>query len=182
MPDPSLIQRILQGERDLYLHLVRQHELMLRAYIASQLYNLQDVDDLAQETFIAAFKDLAAFRPETDFGAWLRGIARNRLLTHFRTLKRRDSALDRFREEVSRITDRQLERTFASDTQEPHARLLHCIARLPEKLRRIVHAGLEGLKPSSLAEELHTTVAAVYQLHYRANQHLRECLKKDLSA
>ena len=58
--------------------------------------------------------------------------------------------------------------------------MLRCINRLPEKLRRVVRAGLEGDKPSALAEELVTTVGAVYNLHYRANQLLRTCVQKEL--
>ena len=176
-----LVQRILRGERDLFLHLVQEHERMLRSFLASQLYNLTEVDDLAQETFVAAFRDLAAFRSDNDFGSWLRGIARNRLLTHFRAVQRRDSAVRRFQEEVSRIVAEDLEDVVRhrTDTEDQMARLLGCVSRLPEKLRRIVHAGLEGLKAGVLAEELGTTVPAVYQLHYRANRLLRACLEKE---
>jgi RNA polymerase sigma-70 factor (ECF subfamily) len=58
--------------------------------------------------------------------------------------------------------------------------LLQCIGMLPEKLRRVVRAGLDGGKPAELARELTTTVAAVYRLHSRANQLLRECMRKEL--
>jgi len=178
----SLLDRVLRGERDLFLHVVRRHELMLRSYLASQLYDLSEVDDLAQETFIAAFKDLKSFRGGEDFGAWLRGIARNRLLTHFRSLQRRESAVRRFQDEVTRIAGEELEHAARRDNADYLSRLLHCISRLPEKLRRVVHAGLEGLKPAALADELRTTVPAIYQLHYRANQLLRECVTKGIAS
>lgn len=177
----ALLDRILRGERDLFLHVVRRHELMLRSYLASQLYDLSEVDDLAQETFIAAFKDLRSFRQGEDFGAWLRGIARHRLLTHFRSLQRRESATRRFQAEVTRVAREDLENAARQHQGDHLARLLHCISKLPDKLRRVVHAGLEGLKPSSLAGELGTTVPAIYQLHYRANQLLRECMSKELT-
>ena len=57
-------------------------------------------------------------------------------------------------------------------------RLLRCIAELPERLRRVVRAGLDGDKPAEVAQALSTTVGAVYNLHYRANQLLRACLEK----
>jgi RNA polymerase sigma-70 factor (ECF subfamily) len=59
--------------------------------------------------------------------------------------------------------------------------LLQCVARLPERMRRVVRAGLEGDKPAALAEELATSVTAIYNLHHRANKLLRECLLKELS-
>ena len=175
----SLLDRIERGETDLYLHVVRRYELMLRGYLAGQLYNLAEADDLAQEVFISAWRDLARFRRGEDFGAWLRGIARNRLLTHFRSQQRRANTVERFQAEVVRIAEQELEAVALSQESDRFERLLHCISRLPEKLRRVVHAGLDGVRPAMLAEELQTTVPAIYQLHYRANQLLRECMTKE---
>ena len=174
----TLLNRIARGETDLYLQVVRRYELMLRSYLAGQLYNIAEADDLAQEVFITAWRDLGNFRREGDFGAWLRGIARNRLLTHFRSQQRRASAAERFQAEVARLARQELETAANQDEDGRLERLLHCISRLPEKLRRVVHAGLEGARPAALAEDLQTTVPAVYQLHYRANQLLRDCMNK----
>ena len=175
----TLLDRIERGETDLYLQVVRRYELMLRGYLAGQLYNLAETDDLAQEVFVTAWRDLASFKRGGDFSAWLRGIARNRLLTHFRSQQRRASAVERFQAEVVRIADQQLEAAAHHDEAGRVERLLHCISRLPEKLRRVVHAGLDGARPARLAEELQTTVPAIYQLHYRANQMLRDCMNKE---
>ena len=175
----TLLDRIGRGETDLYLQVVRRFELMLRGYLAGQLYNLAEADDLAQEVFIAAWRDLAGFRRGEDFGAWLRGIARNRLLAHFRSQQRRANAVERFQAEVARIAEQELDAAVRNDESGRFDRLLHCISRLPEKLRRVVHAGLDGARPAALAEELQTTVPAIYQLHYRANQLLRECMTKE---
>ncbi len=184
LPDETdlthLLERIRRGETDLYLHVVRRHELMLRSYLAAHLYSLSEVDDLAQAVFIAAWNDLANFRTDQDFGAWLRGIARNRLLTHFRTQQRRANATERFQAEVAELAGSDMEMHFKHDGSDRIQRLLHCISELPEKLRRVVHAGLEGARPAALAQELETTVPAIYQLHYRANQLLRECMRKDV--
>jgi RNA polymerase sigma-70 factor, ECF subfamily len=175
----SLLDRIGRGETDLYLQVVRRYELMLRGYLAGQLYNLAEADDLAQEVFIAAWRDLAGFRRGEDFGAWLRGIARHRLLTHFRTQQRRANAVERFQAEVFRLAEQELDAAARNDESGRIDRLLHCISRLPEKLRRVVHAGLDGARPAALAEELQTTLPAIYQLHYRANQLLRDCMTKE---
>lgn len=173
----ALLDRIARGETDLYLHVVRRYELPLRSYLAGQLYDIAEADDLAQEVFIAAWRDLASFRRDEDFGAWLRGIARHRLLAHFRARQRRATAVERFQEDVVRIAHRELESGGHEDESSHVERLLHCISRLPEKLRRVVRAGLDGTRPAALAVELRTTAAAIYQLHYRANQLLRVCMQ-----
>ena len=175
----TLLNRIERGETDLYLQVVRRFELMLRSYLAGQLYNISEADDLAQEVFITAWRDLSSFRRDGDFGAWLRGIARNRLLTYFRSQQRRAGAAERFQAEVVRITEQELESAALHDECGRLERLLHCISRLPENLRRVVHAGLEGARPAALAEDLQTTVPAISQLHYRADQLLRDCMNKE---
>src|ERR1700722_1412384 len=96
----AAVAETLRGNRDAFRLIVRAYSLQLRSYVASQVHHLDDVDDLAQEVFLAALKSLPTFRRGDDFGAWLRGIARNKLLVYFRTQARRSQALQRFRDEV----------------------------------------------------------------------------------
>lgn len=176
----AALDQVGRGNRDAFRLVVRAYGLPLRGYIASQVHHPGDVDDLAQEVFLAAYRQLATFRRGDDFGAWLRGIARHKLQDHFRSNGRRDRAVDRFRVEVAQAVAADLDRAAADDTSESIEALLRCIARLPEKLRRVVRAGLNGHKPADLADELVTTVGAVYDLHYRANRRLRDCIRKEL--
>jgi RNA polymerase sigma-70 factor (ECF subfamily) len=185
MLDPTelqvLIDQVLNGKREAFQRIVREFSLPLRSYLAAQVYHLDDVDDLAQDVLIAAYRSLSTFRRGDDFGAWLRGIARNKLYGHLRSKARRERTLARLREEVARAVESDLERAASEDDRGTIEILLHCISRLPEKMRRVVRAGLDGDKPSVLAEELVTSVGAIYNLHYRANKRLRECLRKELS-
>lgn len=185
VPEPGqtagILAEIAAGNRDAFRLLVRAYSLPLRSYLASQTHNLDDVDDLAQEVFLAAYRNLATFRTGDDFGAWLRGIARNKLLEHWRHRARRNRALAAFQQQVAQVLADDLDRASAADRPEDIEALLRCIAKLPEKLRRVVRAGLDGDRPTALAESLATTVGAVYNLHYRANQLLRACLQQESS-
>lgn len=184
MTDPSQMDAVLdavaRGDSAAFMQVVQAHGLMLRSYIGAQVFNSGDAEDLAQETFIAAYRALHSFRRGDDMGAWLRGIARNKVLMYFRSSQRRSSAMDRFRAEVAEIVSGELESASAGDRHEHIEALLRCITKLPEKLRRVVHAGLDGMKIPALAEALQTSTGAVYQLHYRANQLLRECVQKEV--
>jgi RNA polymerase sigma-70 factor (ECF subfamily) len=174
----AILDEVARGRTEAFGDVVRRYALPLRSYLASQVIHLDDVDDLAQEVFLAALKNLDTFHRGDDFGAWLRGIARNKLLVYFRTLSRRHRALQRFRDEVTALIDGDLEEAAASERTEMIERLLRCIAELPERLRQVVRAGLDGDKPAQVAKALSTTVGVVYNLHCRANQLLRECLRK----
>lgn len=174
----AVIDEILRGEEDAFRKILRAYGLPLRSYIGAWVHHVDDIDDIAQDVFFVAYRSLADFRRGDDFGAWLRGIARNKVYHHFRNSSRRNRALERFREEVARVVESKLERAVSADHSGAIEMLLKCIARLPERLRRVVRAGLDGSKPADLADELVTTVGAVYRLHYRANQLLRDCMQK----
>lgn len=175
------LDEIARGNTDAFRTIVRAHGLSLRSYISSQVYDLDLVDDLAQEVFIAAYRSLDTFWRGEDIGRWLRGIARLKLQMHFRSSARRQNAMERFREEVAVITEADLEQAAAEHDAVDIEALLRCIGHLPDKMRRIVHAGLDGTKPTLLADSLATSVGAVYNLHYRANQLLRDCVRKELA-
>jgi RNA polymerase sigma-70 factor (ECF subfamily) len=176
----ALLDEVAQGRTESFGRIVRDYALPLRSYLASQVHHTDDVDDLAQEVFLAALESLPTYRRGDDFGAWLRGIARNKLLTYFRSTSRRTRAMQRFHESVVHVIEADLERASAADRSEVIERLLACIAQLPDRLRRVVRAGLNGTKPAELARELSTTVGVIYNLHYKANQLLRDCLRKGL--
>jgi RNA polymerase sigma-70 factor (ECF subfamily) len=176
----AILDEVACGRTEAFGAVVRHYALPLRSYLASHVIYLDDVDDLAQEVFLAALQNLDKFHRDDDFGAWLRGIARNKVLLYFRTASRRHRALQRFREEVTALIDADLEQAAASDRGEMIERLLHCIALLPERLRQVVRAGLDGDKPAQVAKALDTTVGVIYNLHSRANQLLRECLRKEV--
>jgi RNA polymerase sigma-70 factor (ECF subfamily) len=176
----AILDEVERGRTEAFGLIVRAYALPLRSYLASQVHHLDDVDDLTQEVFLASLGSLSTFRRGDDFGAWLRGIARNKLLVYFRSQSRRCRALQRFRDEVTTLIREDLDRATGSDRAETIERLLSCIAQLPERLRRVVRAGLDGDKPAEVAKALATTVGVVYNLHYRANQLLRECLQKEI--
>lgn len=178
----ATLDHVLQGQPDAFLTLVRAYGPMLRTYLGSQLFHMDDVDDLAQETFIAAYRSLNTFRRGDDFGAWLRGIARYKLLRFFEQTQRRASRLEDFRREAASLLQTELEEAAASSRTEQLQAMLGCIARLPERIRHVVRSLLDGAKAATLAAELKTSTGAIYQLQYRALGLLRECIQRELSS
>lgn len=174
------IRDVLAGDRDAFRVLVREHRLMIRAYLGSQLHRADEMDDLAQEVFLTAFRNLAQYQIGANFAAWLRGIAKNQLLMHFRSVGRRKARESKFREEVTQLIEHDLEQKYATQTQHAIEALLQCIGELPERMKHVVRAGLDGTKAAALATELTTSTGAIYNLHYRANNLLRECVKKEM--
>ena len=88
--EAELIQRILAGERELFHELVRPYERSVYFTAYSVLKNEHNSEDVAQEAFLKALRNLASFRAESKFGTWLIQIALNEArsrLRHERVLK-----------------------------------------------------------------------------------------------
>lgn len=175
------LDAVLRGNADAFLLIVRLYRPSLRSYLASQMYHLDDVDDVAQETFIAAYRSLANFRRDQDFGAWLRGISRNKLLRYFEKSGRHVQVMEKFRRDASALLAREVEAEAGRTDADQLQAMLGCIHKLPERMRQVVRGWLDGGRSSALAESMQTTVGAVYQLQYRALKLLRECVEKEVA-
>jgi len=75
--DQALVARVqLDGDRRAFEHLVRRHQGMVRAQLRRLLHGDGiAADDLAQETFMQAWRNLDQFRGEARFSSWLYRIA-----------------------------------------------------------------------------------------------------------
>src|SRR3984957_16173923 len=81
--EAEVIAAILAGDTQLYHELIRPHERSVYRMALSYMKNEADAEDVAQEAFIKAFRNLSTFRGDAKFSTWLISItlneARNRL-------------------------------------------------------------------------------------------------------
>lgn len=91
--DAQLIARVLvQDDRHAFGELVRRHQSTVRACLRKLTAGDHGLaDDLAQETFLLAYRNLKSFRQEAKFSTWLYRIAYNAFLADAR--KRKESPL-----------------------------------------------------------------------------------------
>lgn len=84
--DAALVERVLrEDDARLFEILVRRHQGLVRAQLRHLLGNDPALaDDLAQETFVLAWRKLAQFRGESRFSTWLYRIAHSCFLQHMR--------------------------------------------------------------------------------------------------
>lgn len=172
-----IIAAILRGETDKFRLIVREYGLTVRGYLATRLHHQEEVEDLAQEVFLIVYDKLGSYEPG-NFGAWIIGIARNQLRNHWRTRARREDAMERFREELDRVVGPVIEAEAECFSPGEIERLLHCISLLPDRLRHIVRAGLDGARATALAAELGINANALYQARFRAHAALRKCMRQ----
>ncbi len=87
--DAELIARVLvQDDRHAFAELVRRHQSAVRATLRRLTAGDHALaDDLAQETFLLAYRNLKSFRQEARFSTWLYRIATNAFLADARKRK-----------------------------------------------------------------------------------------------
>ena len=86
IPDAQLIARCIVGDdRHAFTELVKRHQSAVRACLRKLTAgNHALADDLAQDTFVLAWRNLKSFRQEARFSTWLYRIATNCWLAHAR--------------------------------------------------------------------------------------------------
>lgn len=87
--DAELLQRIRDGATDDFAELVRRHQSRVFAILHRYERDAQRVEDLAQETFLKAWRALGQFDGRAPFEHWISRIAVRTALDHLRREKRR---------------------------------------------------------------------------------------------
>ena len=88
-PDGELVRRALAGEAEAFRGLIERYQDAVFGVALSRALTHADAEDIAQETFLAAFGSLARLKDPDRFGSWLYGIAVNQVRMHVRRQRRR---------------------------------------------------------------------------------------------
>lgn len=171
----DVIRRILGGDRDAYRAVVKEYGPLVRACLAAQLSTSDAVEDLAQETFIAAYEHLASFDAAKDFGPWIKGIARNKLLMHLRRAYQHGEALEKLRAAAARELLDDVQR--GADERPALDRLKACLEKLPGRVVDVLRARyFERLSVTAIAGARKSSVGAVSSLLFRGRKELQACV------
>ncbi len=167
--------------KDAFEILFNDYRSMVGAYLHSLLKDRHLAEDLTQETFLVAKEKFADFGDDKKFGAWLRGIARNKALMHWRTSQRKPLVIDsRIVDGVDDVFDRLERNGEGDDWWEMRRRALRdCVGKLGDRMRQAIEGVYFGRKTlAEVSEANGATVAAVGQRLTRARRLIRECVEQ----
>ena len=158
--------------------LVRQHAEMLNAFIHSFAFEKSTVDDVFQETIITAWKRIDEFDRSRPFGPWLRGIARNHILSSARKNRRYRTHLTELMQQRIALQFDKVDQTAGDSFSQRISELHDCIARLKEDAHEAIDlVYVRGLDAAAAAKALGTTDETFRKRLYRARLALAECLR-----
>ena len=159
-----------------FIEQVRQEHTRLRAFIRSLGVRSEAVDDVAQECFILALEKLDQFERGTDFGAWVRGMARRLVMNLLRKEQRRQLILsDAVTEFMAATADEPADDRLGEKVEA----LRTCMSQMPERTRELVRMRyFDDLSPGAIASRLERTANDVRQMLFRLRRALLECVEK----
>jgi RNA polymerase sigma-70 factor, ECF subfamily len=183
--EAECIRRILAGEKHLFHDLIRPCERSIYFLLLSILKNETDVEDVAQETVIKVYQNLAKFRGDSQFRTWVLSIARNEGLGRLRKIgTRREDSLDAETDEQTGdytpaiLTSWREIPSEALEQKELGTILRNAIEGLPEIYRNVVLLrDIEEMDIRQTAAALSISEAAVKVRLHRA----RALLQRDLA-
>jgi RNA polymerase sigma-70 factor, ECF subfamily len=174
--DDSLILAARDGDRAAFGRLYDRYARMVHGILLARVPPCE-VDDLVQEVFLAALRQLHALRDVTRFGAWLGTITRNRANDYFR----RAIPVEKVTEPVD---ENQAEsRSNDHAAEQGAALILEIVRALPEPYREpLILRLVEGMTGPEIAARTGLTHGSVRVNLYRGMQLLRERLNQGASS
>jgi RNA polymerase sigma-70 factor, ECF subfamily len=180
----ALIARVLGGDKELFLELIRPYERLVYVTIFAILKNETEAEDGAQETMISAYRNLKSFRGEAKFSTWLVTIAMNEARKRLRKAKTAaEDSLDEPREDNKGdytpvvLTDWREIPLAALERKELKEKLREAVAMLPANYREVfVLRDIEELNQEETAAALGINVTLVKVRLHRARMMLQKLL------
>ncbi len=178
--DLMLVERTVAGDQRAFELLVVKYQRRIQRLIARMVRDVDLVDDIAQETFIRAYRALHQFRGDAQFYTWLYRIAVNTAKKALLDLKRdptvSESALKSSQDDEE--TSRPGLELISPETPETElaakdiARTVNAaLDSLPEDLRQaLVLRELDGLSYEEIAEVMGCPIGTVRSRIFRARE------------
>lgn len=170
----ELVRRSLAGEPDAFAKLVAKHQRLVYAVVLSNARDSAYADEVAQEAFVEAWRDLPRLRDPARFSSWLAGIARNVARSWRRHIVRR-----RRRETLARAVVERTEPTPLDHALERETSILlhNALAQIPSAYREaLVLYYVDGTSVEDVARGLGITEDLAKQRLSRGRRALRGVL------
>lgn len=175
--DAELVARVQKGDKRAFDLLVLKYQRKIMRLLSRMVRNPGDVEDVAQEAFIKAYRAIAQFRGDSAFYTWLYRIAINTARNWQAANARRPSASNVIETEdgetfsqIDNLTDISTPESVAASRQVVET-VNAAIGALPEDLRTaIVLREIEGMSYEDIAQTMNCPVGTVRSRIFRARE------------
>lgn len=181
--DQALVERVQNGDSRAFDLLVQKYQNRIAKLIARFVRNPADVQDVAQEAFIKAYRALPNFRGESAFYTWLYRIAINTAKNHLVAVGRKSPSYAVDVQEVEKYDASEWLKEYATPERELLADEIqvtvnNALEVLPPDLREaITLREIEGLSYEDIAQVMDCPIGTVRSRIFRAREAIDEKLQ-----
>lgn len=174
--DQALIERVQQGDKTAFDLLVLKYQNRIMKVLSRYLYDQSEVQDMAQEAFIKAYRALPNFRGDSAFYTWLYRIAINTAKNHLVAQGRRPPSADVDATDAEQYDGESALKNYASPEREVlkdeiQRVVANAINDLPDDLKTaITLRELEGMSYEEIAEAMDCPIGTVRSRIFRARE------------
>ncbi len=173
--ETELLKASMQGDTVAFETIVKIYQSFICAITYSATGDVGKSEELAQETFLSAWKDLAQLKDLAKFRGWLSSIARNIIRNSFRSQKRDIISKAASVDQVEDAGIRDSEPIETAITAEQQAVVRHALQQIPPKYREsLVLFYRQDQSVKEVAEQLGLSEEAVKQRLSRGRKLLKE--------
>ena len=135
--DQTYIDKTLTGDTNSFAFLVEKYKVIVYSLAVKMLKNKEEAEEVSQDTFIKAFKNLSKFKGESKFSTWLYKIAYRNCLDAIKKNEKKHvtDVIDEITENKVRSADNVLEQITKKERTDL---LKKCLHKLPEQERSIL--------------------------------------------
>lgn len=175
--DAELVARVQRGDKKAFDLLVLKYQRKIMRLLSRMIRDPSEIEDVAQEAFIKAYRALPQFRGDAAFYTWLYRIAINTARNWMAASGRRPSASyavenedgETFNE-TDNLTDNSTPESIAASRQVAET-VNSAIAALPEELRTaIILREMEGMSYEDIAQSMDCPIGTVRSRIFRARE------------
>lgn len=174
--DLELVRRVQRGDSTAFDVLVRKYQHRITSLIGRYIPDWSECQDVAQETFIRAYRAMGGFRGDAQFYTWLHRIAVNTAKNHLVAQNRRPPTDDVDASDAEQFDSGA--RLRVTDTpehellrQEIERTVMRAVESLPEELRTaITLREMDGLSYEDIAAQMKCPIGTVRSRIFRARE------------
>ncbi|MDQ7780295.1 MAG: RNA polymerase sigma factor [Planctomycetota bacterium] len=176
--DAMLVRETIAGHQDSASRLFRKYVDQVFGYLFLKTgRNRSDAEDMVQEVFVDAWRNLPTFRQEARFPAWLIGIAKRKLARHYRDAQTRKAHSARLL--LARLSSEAERPGDPVELDGSAGLLMECLSELPVEYRKMLMMKYcDDMTLEQIAGNLGDTVGAVNSKLQRSREALKGLVQK----
>ena len=168
--ESELLAKARSGDHQAFIRLTEEYSHLVLSLALQMTGSAADMDDIAQETFLRAFRNLNSFRGAASFKTWLVKIAMNVSINYRRSQRTPTSDLT----EESAISPPAEAQDQKMLSQELRAKVRQAVAKLPSHYRSVVVLrDFQGLSYQEITSALGIPIGTVMSRLSKARELLR---------